>query len=354
MIDTHTDTLTKMQLAGVLRHYGRGLQRAEPVSGGFSGARVWRVTTSEGSVIALRCSAAADPELRQQRLAVCRWMRWAGEQGHEWAPRPLEVECSPFDRHEFLVNQGEFVWQAEEWMSGEAVMSKPSPGQLRAALETLGQLQRTGRDFVLRSGSMGGLRLAVGRSPGLERRLQIVQSLGAGELELLLAAAQRHANEEFRNLAVACGHCLRERLGWLEGQLRQSVVGDFMLQPVLRDLWKPHVLFTGNVVTGVIDWNAAATDHVAFDYARLLCSWYGREAVDAANVNEILPEEWTVRERQLWRLCCESVLLLSPVTWLRRLCGNGGRSSSAGVLTAEVLERFREVAVMCGAGRCER
>lgn len=346
-----TDTLAEISLAAVLREYGWSLQRADRVSGGFSGARVWRVTTREGAVVAIRCSAIDGTELRQQRMAICQWMRWAREQGCVWAPRPLEVTGSSFANSEFLVEHGELIWQGEEWMSGLAIASVPSPEQLQTALKTLAHLQRTGRDFVLRYGSIGGLRLAVGRSPGLERRLQIVHSLHTGELEQLLGAAKHHVNLEFRELAGECGRCLRERLGWLEEQLRQGVAEDFLLQPILRDVWKPHVLFSGNAVTGVIDWNAAAADHVAFDYARLLCSWYGRKALNQATVAGLLPGHWNERERWLWRLCCESVLLLSPVTWLRRLCSPGSCSSSGVVLTTAVLERFREVVGMCGTGQ---
>ncbi len=338
-----TDALAKLQLNGVLREYGLILQQAEPASGGFSGARVWRVATSQGPVVALRCSEPVSPELQQQRTAVCRWMRWAREQGCNWSPRPLELVNATATGGAFFLQRGELIWQAEEWMPGTPVAANPSSRQLRAALRTIAQLHQSGRDFVLRYGVSGGLQLAIGKSPGLERRLQIVQSLLNGELEQLLMAAGRHTNAEFRQLAGEYGRSLRERLQGLERQLRQIVREDFILQPILRDIWKPHMLFAEADVTGVIDWNAAAADHPAFDYARLLCSWYGSDILNADSVSEQLPDAWNVTEQQLWRLCCQSVLLLSPVTWLRRICANAELPPTSELLTTSMLQRFREV-----------
>src|SRR5262249_34516445 len=44
------------------------------------------------------------------------------------------------------------------------------------------------------------------------------------------------------------------------------------VQPCLCDVWHDHVLFTGNAVTGIIDYGSMKEDHVAVDLARLLGS----------------------------------------------------------------------------------
>jgi Ser/Thr protein kinase RdoA (MazF antagonist) len=47
------------------------------------------------------------------------------------------------------------------------------------------------------------------------------------------------------------------------------------LQPCVCDLWHDHVLFTGESVTGLIDFGSAKEDHIAVDLARLLGSLVG-------------------------------------------------------------------------------
>ena len=49
------------------------------------------------------------------------------------------------------------------------------------------------------------------------------------------------------------------------------------LQLCLRDVWHDHVLFTGNRVTGIIDYGAVGIDHPAVDLARLLGDLVGTE-----------------------------------------------------------------------------
>ena len=44
------------------------------------------------------------------------------------------------------------------------------------------------------------------------------------------------------------------------------------------DLWHDHILFTGNAVTGLIDFGSVKEDHVAVDLARLLGSMIGDDA----------------------------------------------------------------------------
>jgi homoserine kinase type II len=44
------------------------------------------------------------------------------------------------------------------------------------------------------------------------------------------------------------------------------------LQPCLCDVWHDHILYTGDEVTGLVDYGAAKMDHVTVDLARVLGS----------------------------------------------------------------------------------
>jgi len=171
----------------------------------------------------------------------------------------------------------------------------------------------------------------------------------------LLAAAALDPADEFRQLTQQLERQLRQRLPRLHRQLEELAPQTFTLQPVLRDLWQPHVLFSGDHVTGVIDWNAASTDHPAFDYSRLLASWYGQQALDlpplsSATVSRTTEPvvshapfhlgQWTATEQQLLRVCLEASLLLSPITWLHRRCAKGPATLA---IAPNVLERFRRL-----------
>jgi homoserine kinase type II len=69
--------------------------------------------------------------------------------------------------------------------------------------------------------------------------------------------------------------------------LRRASGRDVPLQPCLRDARPEHLLFSGDRVTGLIDFGAMAIENVAADLARLLGDWVGpdtsvrAEALDA-------------------------------------------------------------------------
>jgi Ser/Thr protein kinase RdoA (MazF antagonist) len=50
------------------------------------------------------------------------------------------------------------------------------------------------------------------------------------------------------------------------------------LQPCIRDVWHDHILFTGDRVTGLVDFDAMGSGSVAGDVARLLGSLAGDNA----------------------------------------------------------------------------
>ncbi len=65
---------------------------------------------------------------------------------------------------------------------------------------------------------------------------------------------------------------VRRAAATVRDELRKAVEVPVALQPCIRDLWHDHVLFTGDEVTGIVDYGALRIDSVAADLARLLGS----------------------------------------------------------------------------------
>jgi len=90
------------------------------------------------------------------------------------------------------------------------------------------------------------------------------------------------------------------------------------LQPCICDVWHDHVLFTGDRVTGLIDFSAMRIDSVAIDVARLLGSMAGdnhelwRVGLDAYHAARPLNDD----ERALVRPLDQSGALLAAVNWV--------------------------------------
>jgi len=91
------------------------------------------------------------------------------------------------------------------------------------------------------------------------------------------------------------------------------------IQPVIRDIWHDHVLFTGDEVTGLIDFGAMQNDCVSTDIARLLGSLVGDDADGwKCGLNAYRRERsLTPDEESLVQVFDASTVLLSGMNWLQ-------------------------------------
>ncbi len=91
------------------------------------------------------------------------------------------------------------------------------------------------------------------------------------------------------------------------------------LQPCLRDARPEHLLFTGDRVTGLVDFGAMAIESVAADLSRLLADWVDGErparadALDAYSAVRSLDDA----ESDLLRVFEDSADLLGGGHWVR-------------------------------------
>lgn len=407
-------TISSSILQEVTRNFGVHLRTAVEASGGFSGAVVLRITSDDGSQYALRWTPPASAQPVARMLALHRLQSYVSRSGLTAIPVPLAC-CRPHDPHGFSgsqivtelsqvidaghsepVRSGEpwtvllsdapetvpqspsqqspsqqssvsGFWQMEPWMPGESVSGNDlTHMRLHHAAHALCRFHTAAAEYSGLGETSEYFYTGLGVSPAVIRRLQIVEHLNGGRLLELTRSAAADSDIEYRGITLAVCETLKRMLPQLETQLRRLSVVSFALQPVLRDVWSAHVLFTGDEVTGLIDLSACGTDHIAVDLSRLQRSWFGNDTAGIASF---------IRQYEIWRRLTrdEELLLktldactviLSPVTWLQRiypddahgtLQGHGisqGRTApQANVRSDAVLQRLRHLKEMLIAWR---
>ena len=338
--------------------YGIEIQTLAAVGGGFSGACIFRVEDSCGGVYAVRRTPTADAMPAERHCELVALLRDINVRGCEIIPVPLQHTQSSLGVLETTDTRGftnvdhsltrirthESVWQMEPWMPGEPATGPPTSRQVESTLEALALLHKTAAESVQAGSNNQMLRVAREHSPGIARRLEIVSELSNGLLARFIKATVSEPDPDFRSCAKRLCSALEFWLPWLTEQLTEVAAMTFQLQPVIRDLWKPHVLFTQERVSGIIDLNAMATDHVGLDATRLFRSWFGadveriRDAMTLFNVQRSLDQH----ERQLLQAFDAATVLLSPVTWLRRRFV----AASESCLRSDVLDRLAQLTTL--------
>lgn len=325
----------------VQRAFDVSVLDATIVSGGFSGAAVFRATTDDGRELAVRRTPKliALPSGRLSELHHL--LREMSRRGCRTIAVPILATRSSSSPVESWLKYYENVWQLDPWMPGECM-----PGQemtslhLSAALVALDQFHRLAAGSVDAVSSSEWFYKAQQRSPAVQRRLSIANDLRVEMLRILRQKLTNDPDIRFRDLATRVCDSLQKWLPWLILELTEVAAVPFRLQPVLRDVWQAHVLFTDCAVTGLIDLTAAGSDHVALDVARLLRSWYG---ADNAKIQVAVEEFQRLRtfnanERRLLQAFDASTVLLSPVTWLRRRVNSGETAACSDEVIARLTE----------------
>jgi len=270
------------------RWFGGVACRIEPVrSGGFSGQPIFRVETAEPvghsargqRHFALKAFSADRSVARARDIHA--FVSGLAEAGVEGVALPLVA-----DDGETLVVDGEGrVWEMCPWMPGRPAAT-PSLGQAAAALRALARIHRAAAGFAPRDtvspGAVASGTVAPGPDPrgipAWQRRVKVLDRLAEHGWSAS-ARGPRAARTPLVDEVLAIRERAADRLARHGGRTlvrRLAAVTpppSGALFPVLRDVWRDHVLFEGERVTGIIDPHAAGVDAPATDIARLLGSW---------------------------------------------------------------------------------
>jgi Ser/Thr protein kinase RdoA (MazF antagonist) len=182
--------------------------------------------------------------------------------GLDFVPRIIATE-----RGASHVAVGGRLWELTTWQPGTADFEcDPSAAKLEAACVALARLHCAWAELPARVSICPAARRRLDALDGWPERLAAGWNVPAIVGDPVVPWADRAVSELRRHLPG-----VRPRLArWL----RDAVP----VQPCLCDVWHDHVLFTGDRVTGLVDYGSVKDDHVACDLARLLGSLVGGDA----------------------------------------------------------------------------
>lgn len=225
-------------------------------AGGESGARLWRFATGRGMLVARKWPVDGTGRAHLERIHG--WL--ATTAGLDFVPVPLQG----LDGRTLQELRGQF-WELAPWLEGVPGSQFPlSNERIRLGYAALAAFhQRLAHESVH----------AV--SPGLRARAAEIdgwRKSGFGHLRNALARTSGdHSHDLARRWLTRAEPLAAEILE----ELRAAAARELILQPCLRDIRPEHLLFTGDRVSGLIDFGAMDVDSVAGDLARLLADWPG-------------------------------------------------------------------------------
>jgi Ser/Thr protein kinase RdoA (MazF antagonist) len=236
---------------------------------------------------------------------IHRLMRLAQESGLSFVPLVFSTH-----RGGTWIEHAERFWDLTSWRPGQADFhNRPDPARLEAACVALARLHR----------AWASVSPSVGRSPGIERRLECARQWAA----LIRSGWQpRFAAHDFvRPWAERAWGLVRRYIDTIPRALASWAERPVPLQPCLCDIWHDHVLFEGNTVTGLIDYGGIKPDQVAVDLARLLGSMVGdhreKRATGLCAYTRLRP--LSLEEEALVPILDETGTLVGLANWLKWL-----------------------------------
>lgn len=300
-----------LSLAPILAHYPRLGSLRQILSlegaGGFSGSRIWRLETDLGR-LCLRRWPRQHPSESRLRLIHQTLLGWGGA-GASFIPTPFATLAGTT-----FVSHADHFWELTPWMPGQADFhTHPASARLHHALQAVARLH------VVSSKNHPA---TSAPAPAIVERHDKLCQLLSGGIETITAALPQAPTPRLRELGRSIIAQFHPRAPEVVPRLHSAASLSTELFPVIRDLWHDHVLFTGDEVTGIIDFGALRVDTPACDLARLLGSLVendrDRWRLGLAAYEEIRP--LSPQEHLLIPLLDESQALLSGLYWLEWLC----------------------------------
>jgi aminoglycoside phosphotransferase (APT) family kinase protein len=221
--------------------------------GGFSGAGVYAGFVS-GLASPVFCIKSYPPDSR-----IPERLDWIHAQIRRAADLGFVPRLFPAQSGGTIVRCGGRIWELTEWKPGTAdFRDRPTAARLANACRAVAELHREWQP----------VEPTIAPFPGFARRLALLRVWTAGVPTA--PGPEAGGSPAVREVVARARSVLPKWVAWAVRELAAWAGRPVPVHPCLCDIHHDHVLFTGDVVTGVIDYAAMKVDHPAVDLARLL------------------------------------------------------------------------------------
>lgn len=300
-------------------------------AGGLSGAQFWRFVAPRGTLL-LRCWPIERPSPERLTL-IHAVLRHAAAKGLSILPVPISTTHG-----DSFVNHAGRLWELAPWLPGVADYGRaPRREKLGAALRALAQFHVAVADYLLPPHATG-----IRRSPAVTHRLARLRELQRGSWETLSRAIRPAKWPEITALAREFVALLPDTVPSALDKLAPLADEKLPLQMCIRDVWHDHVLFSGDAVTGIVDFGAVDVDTPATDVARLLGSLVGDDAAGWMEGLQAYEQQRPLlpAERQAVSALDAAGTILAGCNWIQWVFIDGRKFENRGQVVAR-LERLR-------------
>lgn len=307
--------MTNSNLDSVVELYKYHFRQASPVvrplagAGGYSGAEFWKIVDGEESYCLRRWPPSFQDE--EKLNWIHQVIMYAAADGCEFLPVPLRA-----DGNQTWCKSAGCFWQLDPWVRGTAsYWTDPNDEKLANAAQALARWHNSTTSF----------RQPSQPSASIQRRCDLLQEMLDGKSGQPSGVSQiehfcsQRIDADLYDIGVLICDRFRKLAPVITDRLHQARNVEIQPQPCLADIWHDHVFFTGNRVTGIIDFGAMQYDSPTLDVARLLGSLVEDDTKkwDLAIAEYEKDFPLTESDRILVSVFDQSTTLLSGMNWLR-------------------------------------
>ncbi len=307
-----------VDLSTILPRWPVAVSDVSPIqSNGFSGAQIWKINAHQTQPLCLK-------HYRSDSLSVNlldgihRVLIHAFNEGCEFVAKPMRLE----DGFTTVVagppgSPTAGLWELSNWVPGTAACSFNDP-QIKSAFASIAQFHKAAAQ----------VNLAFGPSPNLDLRQTQLSKLVRPDSPMLDQASDKLKNSSIddtlrgplRTIVDLLQRVPQAHIASLRARLSEFATEDLPLHPVVRDLRAEHLLFTGDQLTGLVDFDAMQMDSVAYDLSRLTSSMRLNESqlhLALSTYHAARPIQ--AAEASLIQLLTSISRLLAPLSWVNWL-----------------------------------